>query len=110
MTERVEWEVVDERSSASSGKQQWHEQQQWHGQQQDMRGTTRTAMHAMLGRWWKWKIAGTAIVSVLTLALFATLTGALVLLFAAGTLLTLAVRKLKHWLAGDRRPATPMKL
>jgi len=106
MTERVEWEVVDEQSSRSSSSNK----QQWHGQQQDMRGAARTAMHAMLGRWWKWKIAGTAIVSVLTLALFATLTGALVLLFAAGTLLTLAVRKVKHWLAGDRRPATPMKL
>jgi len=93
MTGRVEWEIVDEPS-----------------RNQGTRGTAREAMRAMLGRWWKWKIAGTAFVSVLTLAFFATLTGALVLLFAAGTLLTVAVRKVKQWLAGGRRTTSPMKL
>ena len=93
MTEKVEWEVVDAPAS-----------------NQGTRRAARETMQAMLGRWWKWKIAGTAIVSVLTLAFFATLTGALVLLFAAGTLLTVAVRKLKHWLAGDKRVTSPMKL
>lgn len=89
MTERVEWEVVDSGPSPGSGKRQ----------------AAGEAMRMMLGRGWKWKIAGTAIVSLVTLALFATLTGALVLLFTAGTLLTIAVRKLKQWLTGGRRPA-----
>lgn len=86
MTERVEWEVVDGPPSGRSKRQAAGE-----------------AMRMMLGRGWKWKIAGTAIVSLLTLALFATLTGALVLLFTAGTLLTVAMRKLKQWLVGSRR-------
>ena len=94
MTERVEWEVVDAPSSTSRGK----------------RYATGEAMRALLGRGWKWKIAGTAVVSALILALFATLTGALVLLFAAGTLVTVGVRKLKHWLAGERRETSPVKL
>jgi hypothetical protein len=88
MTERVEWEVVDA-PSARSGKRQ----------------AAGEAMRMMLGRGWKWKIAGTAIVSLVTLALFATLTGALVLLFTAGTLITVAVRKMKQWLLGGKRPA-----
>lgn len=86
MTERVEWEVVDG-PSAQSGKRQ----------------AAGEAMRTLLGRGWKWKIAGTAIVSLVTLALFATLTGALVLLFAAGTLITVAVRKVKQWLLGGKR-------
>lgn len=89
MTERVEWEVVDD-IAAQRGQ---------HGQ----RHAAGEAMRAMLGRGWKWKIAGTAIVSLVTLAFFATLTGALVLLFAAGTLLAAGVRKLKQWLAGEIR-------
>lgn len=93
MTERVEWEVVDGPSSKQGKRQAAGE-----------------AMRAMLGRGWKWKIAGTAIVSVVTLAFFAMLTGALVLLFAAGTLFTVAVRKLKQWLVGDKRTTSPMKL
>lgn len=93
MTERVEWEVVDA-PTPGRGKR--------HGAGE--------AMRAMLGRGWKWKIAGTAIVSVLTLAFFATLTGALVLLFTAGTLLSVAVRKLKQWLFAGKRETSPMKL
>ena len=95
MTEKVDWELVDAPSSSDHGK----------------RRATREAMHAMLGRWWKWKIAGTAVVTVLTLALFATLTGALVLLFVAGTLLSIGVRKLKQWLgAGRTDTGSPVKL
>jgi len=90
MTERVEWEVVDETSTQ--------------GQKRRAAGE---AMRTILGRGWKWKIAGTAIVSLVTLAFFATLTGALVLLFAAGTLLAALVRKLKQWLAGERRATSP---
>ncbi|OWW22080.1 hypothetical protein [Noviherbaspirillum denitrificans] len=96
MTEKVEWEVVDD----PSAKQQQHQQQY---QQQFGRRTPGDAMRMMLGRGWKWKIAGTAIVSLVTLAFFATLTGALVLLFAAGTLLAAGVRKFKQWLTGERR-------
>ena len=96
MTERVEWEVVD---TPTPGK----------GTRHGAYGT-RDAMRALLGRGWKWKIAGTAIVSVLTLAFFATLTGALVLLFTAGTLLSVAVRKLKQWLFAGKRQTSPMKL
>ena len=95
MTERVEWEVVDAPPAGSHKR------------------AARDAMHAMLGRGWKWKIAGTALVTVLTLAIFATLTGALVLLFVAGSLLSVAVRKLKQWLGSGRdgsNDTRPVKL
>lgn len=92
MTERVEWEVVDG-PSPNRGKRQ----------------AAGEAMRVILGHGWKWKIAGTAIVALVTLALFATLTGALVLLFSVGTLLAVAVRKLRAVCArmyGARSTAT----
>lgn len=95
MTERVDWELIDAPQEGGAG---------------GARRTPRDAMQAMLGRWWKWKLAGTAAVSLLTLAFFATLTGALVLLFALGTLLAAGVRRLKQWFAAGRRETPPMKL
>lgn len=93
MTQRVDWELVEDPSP------------------QGRQGPSRDAMRALLGRGWQWKIAGTALASIVTLALLATLTGALVLLFAAGTLLSLGLRKLKRRLAGGRGGATsPVKL
>lgn len=94
MTDQVEWELVD--APAASGKR--------HAGQ-----ATREALHALLGRQWKWKIAGTAVVTVLILALLATLTGAMVLLFAAGTLLSFGVRKIKTWLGAGRSSGGLMK-
>lgn len=101
MTEKVEWEVVDAPETAGD-RHARHAGRAHH--------TAGEAMQAMLGRWWKWKVAGTAIVTVLTLALFATLTGALVLLFVAGTLLSVGVRKLKQWLGTGRSGTTAVKL
>jgi hypothetical protein len=92
MAEQVEWEVVD--APAKRFK----------------RGSAKQAMKSMLGKWWKWKIAGTAVVTLLTLAFFATLTGAAVLLFAAGSLLSAGLRKLKALLAGGKGQASMVKL
>ncbi|RZI44654.1 hypothetical protein EGT07_04375 [Herbaspirillum sp. HC18] len=94
MTERVEWELVD--APAASGKR--------HAGQ-----ATREALHALLGRQWKWKIAGTAIVTLLMVALLATLTGAVVLLFVAGTLLSVGIRKLKAWFGYGGRSSNLME-
>lgn len=103
MTEKVEWEVVDTPEAGNDrNARNEHHARRVHA--------TGEAMHAMLGRWWKWKIAGTAILTVATLALFATLTGALVLLFVAGTLLSVGVRKLKQWLGAGRSGTTAVKL
>jgi hypothetical protein len=104
MTEKVEWEVVDAPEAVNAR----HQRRANHAHH--ARRATGEAMHAMLGRWWKWKIAGTAVVTVVTLALFATLTGALVLLFVAGTLLSVGVRKLKQWLGAGRSGTTAVKL
>ncbi|HYD94147.1 MAG TPA: hypothetical protein VEC01_02385 [Noviherbaspirillum sp.] len=91
MSEQVEWEVVD--APRATGKQH----------------SARDTMRMLLGKWWQWKVAGTAAVTLLTLALFATLTGAAVLLFAVGSLLSVAIRKLKSWLGDGRRDGGLMK-
>ena len=84
MAEQVEWEVVD--TPRAAGKKQ----------------AAGDAMRMLLGRWWQWKVAGTALATVLMLVLFATLTGAAVLLFTAGTLISIAVRKAKAWWSTPR--------
>ena len=103
MTEHVEWELVDGPAPNDKHHDDKH--------RSDRRQTAQGAARMLLGRWWKWKIAGTAVVTLVTLAFFATLTGALVLLFAAGTLLSAGLRKLKHWLGyGAKSGSTPVKL
>jgi hypothetical protein len=80
MTERVEWEVVDD--APSPGK----------------RPTIQQLMKTMLGPWWRWKIGGTATVAALVVVLFATLSGIFLLLMAAVGIMSIGMGKFKQWL------------
>ena len=55
-------------------------------------------MQALLGPWWRWKVAGSAALAVLTLIFFVTLTGMVIVVLAAGALIALGVGKLRQWL------------
>jgi hypothetical protein len=80
MTERVEWEVVD--NAPSPGK----------------RPTIQQLMKTLLGPWWRWKIAGTATVAALVVVFFATLTGIFLLLMAAVGIMSIGISKFRQWL------------
>jgi hypothetical protein len=80
MTERVEWEVVDD--APSPGK----------------RPTIQQLMKTLLGPWWRWKIAGTATVAALAVVLFATLSGIILLLMAAVGIMSIGIARFKRWL------------
>jgi hypothetical protein len=79
MTERAEWEVVDESSPPP-------------------RPTMQQLMQRMLGRWWRWKIAALATVGALAVVFFATVIGVILLLLVSVGILTIAIGKLMRWL------------
>lgn len=87
MTEKTEWEVVDE-------------------QPRGERPRARDFMKALLGPRWRWKVAGGAIVSGIVLVTVAALTTMFALLLAAGAVVSIAVAKMRRWLRGqERHPA-----
>lgn len=85
MTEKTEWEVIDVDAPAS-----------------DARRSQPNPMESMLGRRWKWKLAGTAALGLLALAFVAMLTSMIVLAVAAVTLVSVGARKLVRWLRHGR--------
>ncbi|MGV3653838.1 MAG: hypothetical protein ACO1N5_06435 [Noviherbaspirillum sp.] len=83
MNERTEWEVVDEPQP-----------------QPQQRPALRELLASLLGRWWRWKVAGAALAAGVVLLVVATLSG-LILLFTLGTaLLTLVAARMMGWLRG----------
>lgn len=90
MSEKVEWEIVDDAPRRNSGA--------W----QSASGPTGPnaayghPLQALLGRWWRWKVAGVALVAVCLLTLVAIFAGVFVLAAAAGVLLSLAVAKARR--------------
>lgn len=91
MTEKTEWEIVDAPPSASSDPRQtvWH------------------ALRAMLGPWWRWKLAATTIVAALTLAFFVALTGAMILVAAATAAVAIGIGRFRRWMRRDRAGVSP---
>jgi hypothetical protein len=88
MTEKTEWELVDAPASESAEAQQRQKQ----AQQQ----TLWRSMQALLGPWWRWKLAGTAILAAATLAFFITVTGVAIVLLSAAALVALGVNKVRQ--------------
>jgi hypothetical protein len=89
MTDRVEWEVVDERSPGN----------QPHNQPHDQSGppTIQQLMKKLLGRWWRWKIAVAATAAALAVVFFATLIGIVLLVSVAIGLTAFSVAKFRSW-------------
>lgn len=78
MSEKTEWEVVDEPRPES-------------------RQTMRDLMKALLGRRWRWKLAGAATVASLAIVFFATLIGMTVLAMSAAAIISIGIGKLRQW-------------
>ncbi len=86
MTEKTEWEVVDEvRDKART----------------EPRQTIQDLMKTLLGPWWRWKLAGTATVAGLAIVFFATLTGMIALLLSAAAIVSIGIGKLRQWWRRD---------
>lgn len=94
MIEKTEWEVIDDSATNTrdSSRDPFRES----------RYAARNATEAMLGRWWKWKLAGVAILAVVAFAFFATIIGVASMALVALALLGAGVRKVRQWLSGDR--------
>lgn len=98
MAEKTEWELVDAPASDSSSSQEQQRQQQ--AQQ-----TVWRSMQTLLGPWWRWKLAGTAILAAATLVFFITVTGVAIVLLSATALVALGVNKVRQVLSrGSSRP------
>jgi hypothetical protein len=82
MPEHTEWEIVDT-PSAPNGRKSF-----------------RQMMQAVLGRRWRWKVAGVGALAVVSLTLFAMLTGVVILFMTLFGLLSVGVAKLMQWMSG----------
>jgi hypothetical protein len=94
MSERVEWEVVDERAPGNAGQ----------GGYTGKRPTLQQLLKTVLGRWWRWKIAGAATVAALAVILFATVAGVIVLSLLAIGIVSIGIAKIRRWLRRDGGP------
>ncbi len=92
MTEKTEWEIVD--TPSSQGERERHGGQA----HQSLPPNLQQSMETMLGRWWRWKLAGAAIVMTAALVLIATVAGAVLLVAVLMALASLGVAKLRQWM------------
>jgi Flp pilus assembly protein TadB len=100
MNQKVEWEIVDE---ASPRRRQEYASRQ---SAQDA-GAMRHPLQALLGPWWRWKIAGMAIAAIAMLVLLAIFAGVFVLVAATGVLLSVAVAKARRLFGRSDGSITP---
>lgn len=102
MSEKVEWEIVDDAPRAQSA---FRESAAWQAEQDA--GMPRHPLELILGPWWRWKLAGMALVVVCMLVLLALFAGVFVLLAAAGVLLSLAAAKARKLFGRPGGPISP---
>jgi len=86
MPEHTEWEIVDGPSAPNSN-----------GRNKSFR----QMMQNLLGHRWRWKVAGVGALAVVTLTLFAMLTGVVLIFMTLFGLLSLGVAKLTQWMSGN---------
>jgi uncharacterized membrane protein YtjA (UPF0391 family) len=88
--EQTEWEVVDGAA-----------------QQAPPRASRAATMRALLGPWWRWKIAGLVTAGCIVLALVAALASVLFVVGVAILLLSLVVAKVRQMLRRHAGSVTP---
>lgn len=88
MTEKTDWEVVDAPSP-------------------NTRPPLRQLMKKLLGRWWRWKLGGAAVLAGLAVAFFAAVIGVIVVVMIVGVILSLGVNKIRRWLHHGRASTHP---
>jgi len=92
MTEKTEWEVIDDREQPSE------------------RPTIQQFLRAALGRYWRWKLAGLFIVTAIILVILVAFVGVIALVLSATAIVLLAAAKLRRWLqrgSDTRVPKNP---
>jgi hypothetical protein len=94
---QTDWEVVDDHAEADAHA----------GIRREPSRPHEPVLKSLLGRWWKWKLAGLAVAAG-ALALVA---GAMVLLVFGLVLMALTIRRIKLWLTAlfgseSRTPVT----
>lgn len=94
MIEKTEWEVIDD--SATKARDSHRDPLR------ESRYAAQSATEAMLGRWWKWKLAGVAVLALVAFAFFATVIGVAAMVLVALALLGAGIRKVRQWLGGGR--------
>jgi hypothetical protein len=88
MPEHTDWEVVD-------------------GAGSDTRSRAANGMKAMLGPYWKWKVAALAVTGVALLVLLAMIAGIVVLAFTGAALLAIAVARIRKFFQQHAGPGKP---
>ena len=92
MTQQTEWELVDETgprdryAETGAGSRQ-----------------TPHLLQALLGRHWRWKLAGWATLGVVVLACLITFAGVVMIAAAAVAIVMAIVAQLQRWLFAKRR-------
>ncbi|WP_158597970.1 hypothetical protein [Noviherbaspirillum saxi] len=82
MPEYTEWEIVDNPSAQTEPK------------------SLREMMQAMLGRWWRWKIAGAGALGIAAISLFLMFAGIVIVVMSVAGLLVFAAAKVLRWMHG----------
>lgn len=89
MNDKVEWEVVDEAEQARRGNRP-----------PPRPPSPQEALKAMLGPWWRWKLAAIFVLGGLALVFVAAVAGVLVVTGIAFALVMFAVLRVRNWLRG----------
>ena len=89
MSDKVEWELMDGERSAG-----WNQ-----AGSRNAPPSLQDAMHALLGRWWRWKIFAGAVTVGLMLALLAMAAGVVVLVAATLAAVALVTAKIRQLLS-----------
>lgn len=92
MSDQTEWEIVDNAEPRAQARPD----------------ASRSAMlRAMLGPWWRWKVAATLLVACLALALVAALAGVFFVVGVGVVLVSLVVAKVRQLLRHHGSSLTP---
>lgn len=83
MTEKAEWEIVDE-------------------PQPQPRRATVGSPEALLGPWWRWKLAAAATAGILVVTIIFALAGIFALVTLTATIAIVGIRKLAQWLRREQ--------
>ncbi|GIZ52298.1 hypothetical protein [Noviherbaspirillum aridicola] len=83
MTEKIEWEVVDETTTKTGGARR-----------------AGPAAQPMLGPWWRWKVAALFALGALALVLLIAVAGVIAVAVAVTALVSLGIARIAYWLRG----------
>lgn len=81
MSEKVEWEIVEETTAKTGGKRR-----------------AAPSAQAMLGSWWRWKVAGVVALGAVLLMLLVAVAGVIAVTVAAVGLVSFCIARIAMWL------------